>query len=81
MKHVYRGYSILYYRAGDWLAYVYPPGAIRAADRIIKATEKEGEDVLLARVRTRIDVELEENPRERGRGEDWAQGYHGRACD
>src|SRR5215203_2651891 len=60
MKHVYRGYSILYYRAAGWLAYLYPPGAIRAVDEIVQATAKEGPEVLLARVRQKINSELKD---------------------
>ncbi len=58
MKHLYRGFSILYYPSDNWLAFLYPPEATKAMSGIVRASRAEGEEVLLDRARARIDAEL-----------------------
>ena len=59
MKHLYRGYSILYYPSDNWLAFLYPPESTDAMDEIVRATRSEGKEVLLNRAHARIDAELD----------------------
>jgi hypothetical protein len=59
MKQTYRGFTILYHPADEWLAFIYPPGAVEATGSTTRATRKEGENVLLKRVRAKIDAELD----------------------
>jgi len=55
MKERYRGYVIRYYSAHDWLAFIYSPGGTEAVGESVRATRAEGEEVLLRRVRARIE--------------------------
>lgn len=57
MKERYRGYVIRYYSAHDWLAFIYSPGGTEAVGEFVRATRAEGEEVLLRRVRARIDAD------------------------
>ena len=59
MKTQYRGYLILSHAADGWHGFVYPPGVIAATGAIEHATKNEGHAVLLDRVKTRIDAELQ----------------------
>jgi hypothetical protein len=70
MKLLYRGYMILYHPSDDWLAFIYPPEATEAMEEATRATRKEGEQVLLSRVRARVDeeVNLKKTPRCSGVG-------------
>jgi hypothetical protein len=55
MKTTYRAHTILYYDAAGWLAFIYPPGMVNAKGSAVQASRHEGQDVLLERVRARID--------------------------
>ncbi|TLU83863.1 MAG: hypothetical protein FDX30_06220 [Chlorobium sp.] len=55
----YRNYRIRYHCVLGWFAHIYRPGANSAMSDIIEATREEGEQILLVRVRARIDREEE----------------------
>src|SRR5215207_10317692 len=55
----YKGHLITYYLHGQWSAVIWRPSANRARTRqTVTATKDEGPEMLLARVRTRIDREV-----------------------
>lgn len=54
----YKGYFIRYHRTTEWLAQIYKAGSnVAIAGTRITATSDEGEQILLARARARIDEE------------------------
>jgi len=55
----YKGHLITCYLHGQWSAVIWRPSANRARTRqTVTATKDEGPEMLLARVRTRIDREV-----------------------
>jgi hypothetical protein len=55
----YKGHLITYHLNGQWSAVIWRPAANRARTRqTVTATKDEGPEMLLSRVRTRIDREV-----------------------
>ncbi len=60
---IYRGYTIRYGCNLDWFAHIYRPGSpLIMTDGVVAASPAEGEAVVLARARSRIDAEEAKQP-------------------